>query len=110
VNITAEKVGQAAKKGDALALEVITEAARYLGVGLANLVNIFNPDIIVIGGGLSKLGDLLLEPTRDVVRERAFRLPSQVVRVVSSELEGDAGILGAAIFAHEMEKTTHEQS
>lgn len=109
-NVTAEEVGQAANKGDTLALEVITEAAYYLGVGLANLVNIFNPDIIIIGGGLSKLGDFLLEPARKVVRERAFRLPSQVVSIVPSKLGDDAGILGAAIFAREMKQDKHGQS
>ena len=98
--ITAEKVGQAAREGDTLALAVISRAARYLGVGLANLVNILNPDMIIVGGGLSKLGDLLLEPAREVVRERAFGLPAQAVRVVPSQLGDDAGILGAAVFAH----------
>jgi glucokinase len=100
-NITAEKVGQAANKGDTLALEVITEAARYLGVGLANLVNILNPDIIIVGGGLSKLGDLLLKPAIEVIQERAFKLPTRAVRIVTSQLRDDAGILGAAIFARQ---------
>ncbi|MFX0046134.1 MAG: ROK family protein, partial [Candidatus Hermodarchaeota archaeon] len=109
-NITAEKIGQASRKGDTLALEVVTEAACYLGVGLANLVNIFNPDIIIVGGGLSKLGDLLLKPAEDIVQERAFKLPARAVRIVPSKLMDDAGILGAAIFAHESKKATRRQS
>ena len=109
-NITAEKVGQAAREGDTLALAVISRAARYLGVGLANLVNILNPDIIIVGGGLSKLGDLLLEPAREEVRERAFRLPARAVLIVPSQLGDDAGVLGAAAFAHQTKTATNEQS
>ena len=71
-NITAEKVLVAAQGGDSLALDVISRAATYLGVGMVNLVNIFNPEMIIVGGGMAKMGDLLLNPARQVVRERAF--------------------------------------
>lgn len=98
-NITAEKVSLAAKAGDSLALAVIAKAAAYLGAGMVNLVNIFNPEIIVVGGGVAKMGDLLLEPARQVVRERAFRLLSQAVRIVPAQLGDDAGVFGAAAFA-----------
>jgi len=104
-NITAEKVGMAAQHGDSLSLEVITEAATYLGVGLANLVNIFNPDMIIVGGGMAKLGELLLTPARQVVLERAFQLPAQAVRIVPAQLGDDAGVLGAATFAFQQELT-----
>jgi len=100
-NITAEKVGVAAKGGDSLALEVIDRAATYLGVGMVNLVNIFNPEIIIVGGGMAKMGDLLLNPARDVVRERAFQLPGCVVSIVPAQFGDDAGVLGAAIFARQ---------
>lgn len=109
-NITAEKVGQAAREGDALALAVISRAAYYLGIGLANMVNIVNPDIIIVGGGLSKLGDLLLEPAREVVREKAFQLPAWAVRIVPSQLGDDAGVLGAAVYAHQVKTAMKEQS
>ena len=109
-DITAEKVGQAAREGDALALAVVSRAAYYLGVGMANLVNILNPDTIIVGGGLSKLGDLLLGPTREVMRETAFQLPARAVRIVPSQLGDDAGVLGAAVFAHQAKKATHEQT
>ena len=102
-NITAEKVSLAAQDGDSLALEVILKAATYLGVGLVNLVNIFNPEMIIIGGGMAKMGDLLLNPARQVVRERAFQLPAQAVRIVSAQLGDDAGVLGAAVFAWQQE-------
>ena len=98
-NITAEEVEVAARGGDCLASEVISEAAIYLGVGMVNLVNIFNPEMIVVGGGMAKMGDLLLNPASQVVRERAFSLSAQTVRIVPAQLGDDAGVLGAAVFA-----------
>ncbi len=61
-NITAEKVEVAARGGDSLALDIISRVAIYLGVGMVNLVNIFNPEMIIVGGGMAKMGDLLLNP------------------------------------------------
>ena len=98
-NITAKEVEMAARNGDSLALEVISQAGTYLGVGLVNLVNIFNPAMIIIGGGMAKMRDLLLNPARQVVRERAFPLAAQAVRIVPAQLGDDAGVLGAAIYA-----------
>ena len=100
-NITAEKVEVAARRGDSLALEVILEAATYLGIGMVNLVNIFNPEMIIVGGGMAKMGDLLLEPARQVVRKRAFSLSAQAVRIVPAQLGDNGGVLGAAIFARQ---------
>jgi len=97
-NITAEIVALAAKQGDSLAFEVINRAAYYLGVGLANIVNIFNPEVIIIGGGVSKMGDMLLRPARKVVKKRAFRLPTRTARIVRSRLSDKAGIIGAAVY------------
>jgi glucokinase len=99
--ITAEKVSMAAQTGDSLASEVILKAAICLGAGLVNLVNIFNPEMIIIGGGMAEMGDLLLEPARQVVRERAFRLAAEAVKIVPAQLGNDAGVLGAAVFAFE---------
>jgi glucokinase len=96
-NITAETVAKAARQGDRLACDIIAKAANYLGIGLANLVNIFNPELIIIGGGLSKMGNMLLEPARKVIKDRAFRLPAQSVRIVRARLGSNAGIIGAAI-------------
>jgi glucokinase len=100
-SITAEAVGVAAKNGDSLALEVISRAATYLGVGIVNLVNIFNPEMIIIGGGMAQMGDLLLDTARQVVTERAFPLSAQAVRIVTAQLGDNAGVLGAAIFARQ---------
>jgi glucokinase len=102
-NITAKEVAVAAQKGDPLAGEVINNAATYLGIGMVNLVNIFNPEMIVIGGGVAKMGDLLLKPARQVVMDRAFPESVAAVRIVTTELGDDAGLLGAAHFAFTQE-------
>lgn len=98
-NISARTIYLAAKSGDALALELISETGYWLGVGLANLVNILNPELIVIGGGLSKMGDLLLDPAIRTMKERAFEFPATSVRIALSQLEDDATTLGAVILA-----------
>ena len=100
-NITAETVHMAAKEGDELAKEVIDQAAYYLGIGVVNLVNIFNPEMVVIGGSMADMGDLLLQPVRLMVAERAFPLYAQTVQIVPAQLGNDAGLFGAAIYALE---------
>jgi glucokinase len=71
--VTAQVIHSAAKQGDSLAKELIARTGYYVGVGLANLINIFNPELIVIGGGLSNIGDMLLEPAFRVARGRAYK-------------------------------------
>ena len=93
--VSAQTVFSAAEQGDKLARELILRTGRYLGVGLVNLVNIFNPELILIGGGLSQMGQLLLAPAAEVVRERAFELPAKAVRIELNRLGTDAGVLGA---------------
>lgn len=97
-NITAKMIAQAARKGDSLARDVIARAARYLGIGMVNLVNIFNPERIIVGGGVARMGNLLLDPARKVVEERAFLLPAHTVRIVPAKLGGNSAIIGAAFF------------
>ena len=70
-------------------------------VGIVNYVNIFNPEVVVIGGGVAAAGDLLLEPARLVVAERALRPSRDTARIVPAALGEDAGIVGAALFARE---------
>ena len=94
--VTAKRVVQMARSGDARAKEVIAEAGRMLGLGLANLVSILNPEIIAIGGGVASAGNLLLTPARQAVRQWAQPLASKQVRIVRSRLGNDAGILGVA--------------
>lgn len=102
--IAAPQIAAAARQGDPLALEVLKWCAGNVGVGLVNLVNIFNPRMIVIGGGLAKIGAPLLEPAVQLVRSRAFPLHAQAVSIVPSALGDDMGILGCAAFAFQKGK------
>jgi glucokinase len=97
--VTAQVIHNAAGQGDSLAKELIARTGYYVGVGLANLVNIFNPELIVIGGGLSNIGDMLLKPAFKVAGERAYKEAFQAVRFASAELGRNSGVLGAAAFA-----------
>ena len=94
--ITAETVYEAIVEGDLYATEVMRETAKFLGTGLANLINLLNPDVIVISGGVTKAGEHLLEPLRAEVRRRAFREGFERCEIVTSELGGMAGVVGAA--------------
>ena len=98
-NVTARAVHQAARSGDALAGELILDIAHYLGTGLANLINLFNPDVIALGGGMMQMGDLLLDPARQIARRRAFPSAVEAVRIVSAALGRNNGVLGAAAHA-----------
>jgi glucokinase len=93
--ITARVVYDAAKAGDLVALEIVREAAKFLGAGLANLLNIFNPDCVVIAGGVTAAGDTLFEPLRVEIRRRAFRPAVEACRIVAGTLPGTAGVAGA---------------
>lgn len=97
--ITAKLVAEAAHQGDAEAREILAEAMNYLGIGMANLVNLFNPELIVIGGGLTNIGELLFGPVRRAIDRRAFRAQAQTVQVVQAKLGKDVGVLGAAAVA-----------
>lgn len=94
--ITAQTVFEGAKAGDEVALEVVRDTAHYLGAGIANLLNIFNPDLVVIAGGVTQAGDLLFEPLRREVVRRAFRPAVDACRIVPGTLQGLAGVYGAA--------------
>lgn len=92
--VTARTVAQAARSGDRVALDVLRTAATNMGVGLVNLVHIFNPEIIVLGGGVSQSGDILFPTVREVVAERI--MPDYSVRIEPAALGDDCGLLGAA--------------
>lgn len=94
--ITAHVVYDAAKDGDTYALEVIKDTARFLGTGVANLVNIFNPEIVVICGGVTAAGTRLFEPLRAEVKRRAFRPAVEACQILPGQLPGTAGVFGAA--------------
>lgn len=102
--LTSEKVYQAGLEGDELALEVLRRMGVYLGIGLASLVNILNPEIIVIGGGVAYGWELFEKHMSQQVRERAFPLPAQSVKITRAECGDDAGLLGAARLAFTKER------
>lgn len=99
--VKAEVVFAAFQQGDRLAQSLIERAGYYLGVGLASLINIFSPELIVIGGGLSHMGEALLGPAESVARQRAFALSASGARIVPAKLGDDSGVLGAVALARE---------
>lgn len=97
--LTSEKICSAAIAGDQLALEVFRCVGVYLGIAMANLVNIFNPEMIVIGGGVSGAWELFAQHARAEVMKRAFSVPAQRCQIVRAECGEDAGLVGAAWLA-----------
>jgi glucokinase len=93
---TAERVAVAVRRGDPLAQRVWGDAMADLGAGVATVVNLFNPDVVVLGGGVSHSADLLLPAVRRVVAERAMSMLAAAVRIEVAALGDDAGIVGAA--------------
>jgi glucokinase len=100
-DLTSAKIYQAGREGDELAIEVFRRMGVYLGIGLASLINILNPEIVVIGGGLSNGWDLFGKHMHQQVIERAFPIPARRVKIVRAECGDDAGLLGAAQLAFE---------
>lgn len=93
--IDAALVFRAAATGDSVADEVLAKALTWLGLGIANLVNVFNPQLVVIGGGVSLAGDQLLNPVRAVVERCAMRVQKETVSIATSSLDDTAGVAGA---------------
>lgn len=99
--ITAQVVYEAAHDGDAFALEVVRDTAKFLGAGVANMVNVLNPEVVVVCGGVTLAGDRLFVPLRGEVKRRAFRPAVVACRIVPGALTGTAGVYGAAaVFMH----------
>ena len=97
--ITGGIVTELAHDGDEAARAVLTEVGRRLGYGLVGVVNVFNPEVIVIGGGAIAAGELLLGPAREVVAERALPPARESVRIVPTHFGDESGMLGAALLA-----------
>jgi glucokinase len=94
--IDAYEVAEAARRGDMLGIEVYVETGRLLGYGVANLVSLFDPEIVVIGGGLAAASDLFLDALRRGMKQRAQPIAVKKVKVAVSRLGGDANLLGVA--------------
>lgn len=96
--ITAQMVSDAYDAGDATARAVLKETGELLGFGLVNVVNLFNPQAIVVGGGMSAAGERLLGPARRVVESRALAISRAGCEIVTAQLGDAAGMLGAAVY------------
>lgn len=98
-NLTAKAIAEAAASGDDLALEIFRKMGTYLGIAAANIVNTLNPEMIVIGGGVSAAFDLFAARAREEMMRRAFPVPAARCQIVKAECGDDAGLLGAAWLA-----------
>lgn len=94
--ISAAIVAEAANKGDKLAQEIIEKTGEYLGTGIANIINLFNPQMVIIGGGVAQAGDLIFNPLKKTMEKRAFPVPAKVAKIVASSLGRDCTVIGAA--------------
>ena len=95
--ITGKVVGEAAMAGDPLGLSIITRAGRIVGLGITTLLHLFNPEVITIGGGVSKVGSLLFDPMREAIEQTAIdRAYWQDLRIVPAALGDNVSIYGAA--------------
>ncbi len=94
-NITAKTVFQAARKGDAVAKEIIRRTGKYLGIAIAGIINLLNPEIVIIGGGVSISGRDLLPYVEAEVKKRTMKALAECTRIVTAELADKAGVMGA---------------
>lgn len=94
--ITAATVYEAVVEGDAYATEVMTETARILGAGIASVINLLNPEAVVIMGGVTRAGRVLFDPLGAEIRRRAFKVAADACRILPAALPETAGVVGAA--------------
>ena len=102
--ITSEQVYEAARTGNKIAVQVMNDMGRMLGIGIAGLINIFNMERVVIGGGVKDAWPLFIDATREEVMRRAFEIPARRAEILPSLLGDDAGMVGAAAVALEFQK------
>jgi len=90
-------VAQAALQGDVVAKRIYTKMGETIGIGLSSVVNLLNPEKIIIGGGVAEAGDILLEPIRKTIAKRAMPIQAAAVEVVPAQLGNSAGVIGASL-------------
>jgi glucokinase len=95
-NLTGKMIALAAEAGDPFAQHVFKETATWLGLGIASIINLQNPERIILCGGMIAAGDLLLNPTRKVAMKNAFTVPAKRCQILPAGLGEDAGVIGAA--------------
>lgn len=96
-DITPYIVSEAAKLGDPVAKRIFTIMGEYIGVGLASVVNLLNPEKIIIGGGVAAAGDILMNPIKETLLKRAMKIAGETVEVVPAQLGNTAGVIGASL-------------
>jgi len=106
--LTGEATTRLAREGHPGALEAVRELSGWLGAGLVSLTNAFDPELIVIGGGVSNLGELLLQPARELVRATAMPPGREKVQIVLAKLGNEAGMVGAGLAAWQDMDEGHE--
>lgn len=97
--VTSFEVFEEAKAGDVIANEIIDRAMMYLGVGIANIISSFDPEKVVIGGGVSKAGNVVFDKIQEVVNRRNFKIMADTCKIVPAGLGTDAGVIGAVALA-----------
>ncbi len=95
--ITPYIVAKAAEAGDPVAKRIFEITGYYIGMGLVSVINLLNPEKVIIGGGVAEAGDLLLEPIRKTIKERAMVIAGNSVEIVPAELGNSAGVIGASM-------------
>lgn len=99
--VTADMLSRAYDDGDAVAIETMRETGELLGYGLCAVFSLYNPEIIIVGGGMSRMGDRLLQYTREILDTHALRIPYSCCTIITAVLGDAAGMLGAAVYAKE---------
>ena len=95
--ITPYIVAQAALQGDTVSIQIFKQIGKIIGIGLASVVNLLNPEKIIIGGGVADAGEILLEPIRQTIQDRAMPIQAKSVKVVPAQLANAAGVIGASL-------------
>lgn len=95
--ITPYIVAKAAEAGDPVAKRIFEIVGTYVGMGLVSVINLLNPEKVIVGGGVAEAGDLLLDPIRKTVKERAMAVAGNSVEIVPAELGNHAGVIGASM-------------
>jgi glucokinase len=104
--LTPEIIAREAKKGDAAACEVFAEVAHYIGIGVANILALFDPDVVIISGGIARAGRILFDPVRRSANRYVLGAEYRKFKILPAKLGDDAGVLGAALFAQLTHKNT----
>lgn len=98
--ITPYFVAQAALAGDAVSIQIFKQMGKIIGVGLSSVINLLNPEKVIIGGGVADAGEILLEPIRQTIKDRAMPIQANTVKIVPAQLANTAGVIGASLLVN----------